>query len=44
MRELIDAKIDGKQLVQTAEVEEQPIMDITAALKASIENASKSEE
>lgn len=41
MRELIDAKIEGKQLVQSPEAEEEPIMDITAALKASIENAGK---
>ncbi len=41
MRNLIDAKIEGKELVQPEEAEEEAIMDITDALKASIENATK---
>jgi DNA end-binding protein Ku len=39
MKELIDAKIEGKEVVIAAEPEAEPIMDITDALKASIENA-----
>ncbi len=41
MRELIDAKIEGKQLVQAEEPEEELIVDITDALKASIAHAKK---
>ena len=41
MRELIDAKIEGKEVIQAAEPEAEPILDITDALKASIENAKK---
>jgi len=38
LREMIDAKIEGKEIV-TVEEEEQPVVDIMSALKASIEQA-----
>jgi len=40
VKELIKAKIDGKEVV-TMEEEEKPVVDIMTALKQSIENASK---
>ena len=40
VKELIKAKIDGKEVV-TVEEEEKPVVDIMTALKQSIENASK---
>jgi DNA end-binding protein Ku len=41
VRELIKAKIEGKEVVSVEE-EEKPVVDIMTALKQSIENASKS--
>jgi DNA end-binding protein Ku len=41
VKELIKAKIEGKEVV-TMEEEEKPVVDIMTALKQSIENASKS--
>lgn len=38
LKEIIDAKIDGKEVV-TYEEEEKPVVDIMAALKASIDGA-----
>lgn len=38
VRDIINQKIEGKEVVSVAE-EEQPVVDIMAALKASIENA-----
>jgi DNA end-binding protein Ku len=38
LRELIQAKVDGKQIVAVEE-EEKPVVDIMTALKASIEQA-----
>ena len=38
MREMIEAKIAGKEVVQVAE-EEKPVVDIMSALKQSIEQA-----
>lgn len=40
LRELIQAKIEGKEVV-TVEVEEKPVVDIMTALKQSIEQAKK---
>lgn len=40
VKELIKAKIEGKEVV-TVEEEEKPVVDIMTALKQSIENASK---
>jgi len=40
VKELIKAKIDGKEVV-TLEEEDKPVVDIMTALKKSIENASK---
>ena len=40
VKELIKAKIEGKEVV-TVEEEEKPVVDIMSALKQSIENASK---
>jgi DNA end-binding protein Ku len=40
VKELIKAKIEGKEIV-TVEEEEKPVVDIMTALKQSIENASK---
>lgn len=40
LREMIQAKIEGKEVV-SVEVEEKPVVDIMAALKASIEQAKK---
>lgn len=40
VKELIKAKIDGKEIV-TVEEEEKPVVDIMTALKQSIDNASK---
>ena len=40
VRELIKAKIEGKEVVSVEE-EEKPVVDIMTALKQSIENASK---
>lgn len=39
--ELIEAKIEGKELVVSPEVEDAPVVDIMEALKASIEQAKK---
>jgi DNA end-binding protein Ku len=41
VKELIKAKIEGKEVI-TVEEEEKPVVDIMTALKQSIENASKS--
>jgi len=41
VKELIKAKIEGKEIVSVEE-EEKPVVDIMTALKQSIENASKS--
>jgi DNA end-binding protein Ku len=41
VKDLIKAKIEGKEIV-TMEEEEKPVVDIMTALKQSIENASKS--
>ncbi len=41
MKEMIEAKIDGKEVIQSSEPEAEQIMDITDALKASIESAKK---
>ena len=38
LRDLIEAKIEGKEVIQVTEAE-QPVMDIMAALKQSIEQA-----
>jgi non-homologous end joining protein Ku len=40
VKELIKAKIEGKE-VATVEEKEKPVVDIMTALKQSIENASK---
>ncbi|MEO6695465.1 MAG: Ku protein, partial [Ignavibacteria bacterium] len=40
VKELINAKIAGKQVISVEE-EEKPVVDIMTALKQSIENASK---
>lgn len=41
VKELIKAKIQGKEVVSIEEEEEKPVVDIMTALKQSIENASK---
>lgn len=41
VRNLIDAKIAGKEMIQVAEAPEEPVVDIMDALKASIEQAKK---
>lgn len=39
--EMVNAKVEGKEVVATSEAVEEPVVDIMSALKASIEEAKK---